>query len=163
MADLESKTETPGWDLFSHPENSTKYNVALRLGSRWNHGVIYIIAISRVVGCSSVNAAMGTCQKCTSQVRELKRYLMALSLCSSMWTATWNGLLTFTTLDEEKVACNKANVGAIVFSFFKLEMFLHCLEISPWRESLKDATEILSLNSILSVCYWVTKESVKYK
>lgn len=51
LADSESKTEPPDWDLLSHPGNSSKCSMALRLGSRWSHGPIYIIAISRVVTC----------------------------------------------------------------------------------------------------------------
>lgn len=47
--------------------------------------------------------------------------------------------------------------GDLCFFFFKLENFFHCcLETSPWK-SLKDSKEILRLNSILSVCYWMTK------
>lgn len=51
LADSEPKTETPGWDLLSHLENSSKCSMALRLGSHWSRGPVYIIAISRVVTC----------------------------------------------------------------------------------------------------------------
>lgn len=95
LANLESKTETPGWELISHLENSSKCNVTWRLGSHWSHGPVYITAIGWVVRWKDVY----------------------VYLYSSRWTATWNRLLTFAAMNAEQIPYNKACICGALFLF----------------------------------------------
>lgn len=79
------------WELINHLENSSKCNMAWRLGSHWSHGPVYITAISWAVSWKDV-----------------------LCLHSSRWTATWN--LTFAAVNAEQIPYNKAYVGTFSFS-----------------------------------------------